>query len=80
MDDDFSLKRHWFYAQRPIAFGLTAEGGLLIEFDVEAAPGTMAHLGLHIPLEELKALRRGLELTETIRETLAAKPPAQGAH
>ena len=39
MDDDFSLKRHWFYAQRPIAFGLTAEGGLLIEFDVEAAPG-----------------------------------------
>lgn len=82
MSDDVPLRpqRSWFYAQPPIAFSLTPEGALWIEFDMAVHGAPPAHLGLHIPAEELEALRKGLEMTQTIRETLSAKPPAQGAH
>jgi hypothetical protein len=76
------LKTTWLGAQAPFAFFLTTEGALTVEWGVALAPGlpSVARLGIVIPAEELEALRRGLEESKTIRETLAAKPPAQGAH
>jgi hypothetical protein len=51
------------------------QGGLMVGFSLS---GVSAHLV--IPAEELETLRRGLDQTRTIRDTLSARPPPQGAH
>ena len=62
-------------AKPPFTFGLGMQGELQVGFSLSGVP-----MVLVIPAEELKTLQRGLEQSKTIRETLAAKPPPQGAH
>lgn len=72
----------WLIAQSPVSFGLTTEGDLQIEYGLSTGlPGAAdVRMGLVIPAAELESLRRGLEATETIRETLSAKPSGSGPH
>ena len=62
-------------AKPPFTFGIGLQGELLIGFSLA---GLSAHLV--IPAGELEGLRLGLENSKTIRETLSAKTPVQGAH
>lgn len=79
--EDAPLRANRIVAQPPIEFYLTTEGSVVIEFATFAAPDVPAgRFGVEIPAEEAKNLRLGLEVIQTTQETLAAKPPAQGAH
>jgi hypothetical protein len=62
-------------AQPPFTFGIGLQGELQIGFSLSGVS-----VFLLIPAEELGTLQRGLNDTQTIRDTLAAKPPPQGAH
>lgn len=80
MDNDSPpMRRQWLPAQSPFGFGLTPEGALWIEFDL-GGQGPAIHSGIQIPAEELLSLRKGLELTKTIQETLSVKSPKSGPH
>jgi hypothetical protein len=61
-------------------FGLSTEGALMIEYGAEVQLPIPVRLGLLIPAEEVENLRRALEATKTIQETLSAKKSDQGAH
>jgi hypothetical protein len=84
MDNDEPLtqfKTQWLAVQSPVEFALTTTGALTIEFVVMVPPGIPANrIGIEVPPEEVKILQRNLEKSQTIQETLTAKPPAQGAH
>lgn len=75
-------KRQWLSAEAPFRFGLTTEGDLWVEFDQKFGSTSLppVPMGIRIPRAELKALRVGLGMTQTIEETLSAKRPPQGAH
>jgi hypothetical protein len=62
-------------AQPPFTFGLGLQGELQIGFVLSGVSAFLV-----IPAEELGTLQRGLNDTQTIRDTLSAKPPPQGAH
>jgi len=79
-DDDASLGVT-IVANPPFTFGIGLQGELLIGWVQAILPdGRPLRAHLVIPAEELPRLQRGLEQSKTIRETLAAKPPKQGAH
>jgi hypothetical protein len=79
-----TAKTVWFDVHPPFSFALTTKGELTVEWGQYVSPGVpdgpVIRMGIVIPAEEVKTLRRGLAATETIRETLAAKEPDQGAH
>lgn len=85
-DDDqaapIEWKVSWVYAQRPIVFHITTEGELSIEYAVQFGfpDAPQVRLGLVIPAEEVKTLRRGLAQIGTMQDTLSAKRPNPGAH
>jgi hypothetical protein len=62
-------------AKPPFTFGIGLQGELVVGFSLSGLP-----MFLVIPAEELETLRRGLEQSRTIQETLSAKLPPQGAH
>ena len=62
-------------AKPPFTFGIGTQGELVVGFSLSGLP-----VHLVIPAEELETLQRGLEQSRTIRDTLSAKRPPQGAH
>jgi hypothetical protein len=88
MSDESPPTTQWLIIGKPIIFGLTTTGDLTVEWEV-VVPGSSltpgielrrSRLGIVIPAEESKTLRRHLEETQTIQETLSAKEPEPGAH
>jgi hypothetical protein len=75
-------QRQWLPAEAPFRFGLTPEGNLWIEFELRfgAPENETTPMGIVIPQDDLKALRVGLGLTQSIEQTLSAKPSPQGPH
>jgi hypothetical protein len=88
MSDKPKPATQWLSAGRPLEFGLTTEGELTVEWELVLPQSPLlsqtelprSRLGIVIPAEEVKILRRCLEETQTIQETLSAKEPTQGAH
>jgi hypothetical protein len=74
------LPTTWWDAQGPFSFALTTEGALTVEWWLRIAGGPPLRIGVVIPPEEVKTLRRGLQESETIQETLSARRPTRGAH
>jgi len=72
---------NWYAADNP-KFSLTTEGSLKIEFGIPLVGDDLPHvrLGILIAPEKVRILRQGLVQSETIQETLAAKPPTQSSH
>ncbi len=74
-ENEQSTQNITFDAKPPFTFGLGLQGELLIGFSLSGLSANLV-----IPAEELDRLQRALEQSKTIRETLAAKAPTQGAH
>ena len=78
----------WLPVGRPLEFGLTTKGELTVEWELVLPQSPLlsqtelarSRLGIVIPAEQVKTLRRCLEESRTIQETLAATEPKQGAH
>ena len=81
MGDDQEPMTKWIDARPPFRFALTEGGALTVEWAYPVAPGIdPLRMGVVVPPEEVKNLVRGLQQSQTIRETLTARPPSQGAH
>ena len=79
--DSNSEKGLTINAQPPFAFGIGLNGELIISWRAGNLPeGTVIRMHLSIPAEELPTLRRGLEESTAIQQTLAAKPPTGSKH
>jgi hypothetical protein len=78
----------WLPVGAPIEFGLTTKGELTAEWELVLPESPLlsqtelprSRLGIVIPAAEVKILRRCLEDSRTIQETLSAIEPKQGAH
>ena len=68
-------------AQPPFMFGIGLQGEIIISWLAGNLPdGVNLRMHLSIPAEELPVLRRGLDESKSIQETLVAKPPTQAKH
>jgi hypothetical protein len=68
-------------AEPPFTYGIGLQGELIISWKVGNLPEHLPlRMYLSIPAEHLPGLRRGLEETRAVQETLAAKPPTGSAH
>lgn len=83
MADVPPIKTNWWDAEPPFKLALTTEGELTVEWGLSPAPALrmpQLRFGIVIPAEQVKILKRRLQESETIRDTLSAKPPTQGPH
>lgn len=68
-------------AQGPVDFYLTPEGALgLAWIDPRSFSTAPVRVHVLVPASEVQKLRRCLEESSEIQETLAAKPPTQSKH
>lgn len=74
-------------AQESFELGLSTTGSLLLSWQLPPIPlpdGSQVpqkhRIGIEVPPKQVEDLIRLLQQSATIRETLSATPPEQGAH
>jgi hypothetical protein len=81
MEEEPKIRAPFIDARPPFVYALTTKGELTIEWGIDLPLGApQVRMGVVIPAGEVETLRRCLEVTQTIQETLSAKKPEQGAH